>query len=287
MAEDHGRGARVAKHVGVDIPGEGSGFLRTAVFSADRDKSQAGLDGAVDQGRRYADQHIGMEGRGLHRRCDHPDLIQLGRLPVHFPIPGNQRPHGLLLGKMSQVNWRLRGRRIRLGKYSEVRKGAAAVGSAAEAKPIGRQEKEHVDSAAMSATPCDGDAASRPSSLKGRPSRLIPGVTGRACATSPPGSSSCSCWQTGPHRLAAAYAVIGACAGWDVGTSTDGAEESHAVKDGSPKAPLQRRRSGIAASDGPDRGDSGRATPSRRGRSPDRPVRARPATVGHRQGGGR
>lgn len=96
MAEDHGRGAGILEHVGVDIPGEGAGCLRAAVFAPDRQGPEAGAEGALDEGRRNADEHVGMRRLGFHRCRDGFDLLQLRRQPMHLPISGNERPHSLL-----------------------------------------------------------------------------------------------------------------------------------------------------------------------------------------------
>ncbi len=135
MAEDHGRGPGVLEHVGVDIPGEGSGLLRATVFPADREAPQAGVDGAVYQGGRNADEHVGMRRQGFHRCRDSFDLLQLDRQPMHLPISGDEPPHSPVLRISVRAGCPFSILADRIGKHSGGSAGSSGSGRPGGAAP--------------------------------------------------------------------------------------------------------------------------------------------------------
>ena len=68
-----------------------------AALPSDGDAARSSLYRTGDQCGGRANQNIGKRRRRFHRRGNGRDLAKLLRQPVHFPVPGNQRPHVFLI----------------------------------------------------------------------------------------------------------------------------------------------------------------------------------------------
>jgi hypothetical protein len=86
MADDDGGGARIPEHLRADIAHERAGDVPMAVLSSDGDAAGRCLCGAREQRRRWADQHVGLRRRRVHKGGNALDLAQLLRQAVHLPV---------------------------------------------------------------------------------------------------------------------------------------------------------------------------------------------------------
>ena len=97
MADDDRGGAGIRQHFGREVAGMGARDLGMAILGTDRQRfgSACSIGEAGDQGRRRANQEIGLgsdaRGAGTHR----VEFGDGGLEAVHFPVAGNHRPDGV------------------------------------------------------------------------------------------------------------------------------------------------------------------------------------------------
>ena len=91
MADNDEARARVDQHRGADAAGVRAFLGKVDVLGADREAGN-GPGGPLDQGCRNAQRDIDRRKspRGVG---DRPHLLEVGRDPVHLPIPGHELVH--------------------------------------------------------------------------------------------------------------------------------------------------------------------------------------------------
>ena len=106
MADDDRTRSRIRKHLGRNVAGIGAGGLRAAILRPDRERiCPACLGGeGRNQGRRRANQEIGLGGHRGRARKHRIKFAERGLEAVHFPVAGDQGPdhvgHGTIPGSI-------------------------------------------------------------------------------------------------------------------------------------------------------------------------------------------